>query len=108
MNGREGCQPHLQGLSGQVSWKQSQGAGSSRSKPFAPVVGTVLPSLLTSCSVDVPRRWVLSLMPEAKVEAKEEKRLDSLLHSSLPALGLDTLFLCFSLLLLLNSTEICI
>ena len=73
VNGREGCQPHLQGLSGQVSWKQSEGAGSSRSKPLAPVVGTVLPSLPNSCSVDVPKRWVLPLMPGVKVKAKEEK-----------------------------------
>ena len=95
VNGREGCQPHLQGLSGQVSWKQSQEAGSSSSKRFAPAVGTVLPSLLNSCSVDGPRWWVLPLMPEVKVKAKEENRLESLLHSPLPALELDTLALCF-------------
>ena len=42
-------------------------------KAFGTVVGTVLPSLPNSCSVDVPKRWVLPLMPGVKVEAKEEK-----------------------------------
>ena len=56
-----------------------------KEKHFAPVAGTVLPSLPNSCSVDVPRRWVLPPMPGVKVEAKEENRLESLLQPSLPA-----------------------
>ena len=74
-----------------------------KEKHFARVVGTVLPSLPNSCSVEVPRWSFIPLMPGVKVEAKEENRLESLLHPSLSSgdwadslVYLETLSLAFN------------